>query len=681
MSIFKNMNLYVKTSVIISVMLIIIMIIFISFTIIYTGQALKTSIEGEFASISKSNSLQVQEVLDATELTSKSIESYIDKVELEDNFYPEDIGKRNSIIYNTPISSLDFETEKYITRSARNAVKNNPDVIGVGVMFEPYKFDKNIESYAFYIAEDDEEGDIRPFGEYSFYSKEIYYKDAREKKEMVFTAPFEYKGIEMVTAALPIIYKGEVKGVIMTDFNVSNFSKIDTLNERYPSMYSAVYNQDGIIVYDSEDIDTIGKNISDFYTNKEDMNYIQKSFKKGKGFSLETTREDGRSVTCFFNPIKAANTNWWSLTAVNTNDMNQAILTTTFWLIVLCVIALILIVTTILIVLKKMLNPIQNVAKAATEIARGNFDVDVEVTSNDEIGQLSTSFVEMAQDINSFQQQLVIKNEQLEETIEKLKKSDATNSAINVFVANISHEFRTPITLILSTIQLFEMNLDCSVNEEKHLKYIKIMKQNCYRLLRLVNNLIDISRIEAGYMQLNLKNVNIVKVVSEIVMSVYEYAEDKDIFLEFVSNENEIIAAIDPDKMERILLNLLSNAIKFTPADGEIIAGIKREGKYIIISVKDTGMGIPKENIDLIFDRFHQVNNSLARLNEGSGIGLSLVKSFTEMHGGTVTVNSELGKGSEFVIKIPLISLDDDKYNLRGNDNIEKYEIEFSDIY
>ena len=184
-------------------------------------------------------------------------------------------------------------------------------------------------------------------------------------------------------------------------------------------------------------------------------------------------------------------------------------------------------------------------------------------------------------------------------------------------------------------------------------KYIKMMKQNCYRLLRLINNLIDITKIDTGYFHINEINYNIISLIENITLSVADYIENKGMSLIFDTDVEEKIIACDPEKIERIILNLLSNAVKFTPCGGNIIVNIEDNIDNICIRVKDTGRGIPAEKLDSIFERFVQVDKSLARDHEGSGIGLSLVKALVELHGGTISVKSKEGNGTEFIIYIP----------------------------
>ena len=162
------------------------------------------------------------------------------------------------------------------------------------------------------------------------------------------------------------------------------------------------------------------------------------------------------------------------------------------------------------------------------------------------------------------------------------------------------------------------------------------MKQNCYRLIRLVNNLLDIVKYDSGFITPNMQNENIIYAVEAIAMSIVPYAESKGIKLIFDTDTEEKIIACDVDKIERIILNLLSNALKFTDRGGYIYITTTDNEDKVEISVRDTGIGIPADKKEFIFERFTQVNKALKRNHEGTGIGLSLVKSFVELHGGEI---------------------------------------------
>lgn len=274
-----------------------------------------------------------------------------------------------------------------------------------------------------------------------------------------------------------------------------------------------------------------------------------------------------------------------------------------------------------------------------------------------------------------------------EECKKKLEEKVKLESVKNEFFANVSHEFKTPLNIILGTMQIMQKNIDKgNVSLENLQKHIKGIRQNSYRLLRLVNNLIDISKMDIGYYNISLSNNNIVNIIEDITTSVVQYVESKDINLIFDTEEEEIITVCDPDAIERIILNLLSNAIKYSSSTGgEIIVKVSRDENNVFVSVKDNGVGIPKDKVDIIFDRFGQVNSNLTRKNEGSGIGLSLVQYLVELHSGHIRVESKLGEGSEFIFNLPIRTMEIDNknnYALGNRDfNIEKCKIEFSDIY
>lgn len=258
----------------------------------------------------------------------------------------------------------------------------------------------------------------------------------------------------------------------------------------------------------------------------------------------------------------------------------------------------------------------------------------------------------------------------------------------NVFFANLSHELRTPLNVIFSAQQMMNLILNmqaCDSCKNKLDKYNKIVKQNCYRLIRLIGNLIDITKIDAKYFEIDKKNCDIVNLIENITQSVADYIKDKNIELYFETEAKQKIIACDPDKIERIMLNLLSNAVKFTPEHGLIGVKLYDDGKYTAISIKDSGIGISKEMQNMIFERFVQADKSTTRNREGSGIGLSLVKSLVDLHQGSITVNSDQGRGSEFIVRLPDISIPYEDYIACSNDadgqNIERINIEFSDIY
>ena len=257
------------------------------------------------------------------------------------------------------------------------------------------------------------------------------------------------------------------------------------------------------------------------------------------------------------------------------------------------------------------------------------------------------------------------------------------------FFANISHEFKTPVNLIYSALQLLELKLKNNRDRDGdiYINYIKMAKQNVFRLLKLINNLIDSTKLEAGFFNVNIKNHDIVSCVEDITMSICNFAEKNKISITFDTEEEEKIIAFDFNHLERILLNVLSNAIKFNRENGNIDVYISFDDKYANISIKDTGIGIQKDKIDLLFHRFKKINNRLTKVNEGSGIGLYIAKELVKINGGDMIVNSELGEGTEFIIKLPIKKIESevlDEIALTSceiENREELYKVELSDIY
>lgn len=267
---------------------------------------------------------------------------------------------------------------------------------------------------------------------------------------------------------------------------------------------------------------------------------------------------------------------------------------------------------------------------------------------------------------------------------ELLKKAKEIDDMKTSFFNTISHEIRTPLNVILSMIQVLEY--EGKSNKDGyyllHEDSVKALLKNSYRLIKLADNLIDITRIDSGHMNLNLRNHDIVKIIKGKIHSAVEYVKSSDILIRFESNTSEKIMACDAQKIERVLLNLLSNAIKFTEPKADILVSLEDKNESIVIRVKDNGIGIPSNMVDKIFDRLKQVDTSLRRLNEGLGIGLSIVKSIVEMHGGNIKVNSKEGEGSEFIIELPVHMVEeDDRACADMYMGIDRVNIEFSDIY
>lgn len=271
----------------------------------------------------------------------------------------------------------------------------------------------------------------------------------------------------------------------------------------------------------------------------------------------------------------------------------------------------------------------------------------------------------------------------------KYKEIKEVEKAKGQFFANLSHEIKTPINIIYSCVQLLDINKKEGDRAlwDAYNKYDNTIKQNCYRLLRLVNNLVDMTKIDSGYMSLTFVNYEIVSLVEDIILSIVPYVESKNINVLFDTYIEELEIKCDPESIERVILNLLSNAVKFTNYNGNIFVFMDADDDYVTIRIKDDGVGISEEVQEEIFKRFVQEDKSFNRKKEGSGIGLALVKSLVELHGGQVYLEKGIEKGSEFVVKLPNVRIETEEetdnkiIDVDNKPLVQKIHIEFSDIY
>lgn len=250
------------------------------------------------------------------------------------------------------------------------------------------------------------------------------------------------------------------------------------------------------------------------------------------------------------------------------------------------------------------------------------------------------------------------------------------------FFIDMSHELKTPLNVVLSSLQmidLYQKKENTADNLERISYYNKVIKANCYSLLKIINNLIDINKIECGKIDTNIFNYDIVKIVEDNIEAISNIVRDNGIKFRFNKEIDQRIVACDKDKIERIVFNLVSNAIKFTKPGGEIHISIYIEDEYVCISVKDTGIGISKHNQKKIFKRYNKAECERNRSCSGNGLGLTIVKSMVEVHDGEIILESEEGLGTNFIVKIPDKQVDEDI--IKDNYiNTERFNIEFADI-
>ena len=275
----------------------------------------------------------------------------------------------------------------------------------------------------------------------------------------------------------------------------------------------------------------------------------------------------------------------------------------------------------ILVVVEYIIKPIRQITNATKQVAKGDFNVKLELKRNDEIGELAENFNKMVKELNN--------NEYLSKE----------------FISNVSHEFKTPIASIQGFAKLLK---DDKTTEEEKTEYLDIIIEETDRLANLSNNIQKLSRLE---------NKDIVKLEDKIILDEQirkcilmfnQKLDEKNINITMDEKNLKVIS--NEELLQQVWINLINNAIKYTPENGQIEVKLEEEEKYVIVEIKDSGIGIDEKKQKRIFEKFYQVDSSHA--TEGNGLGLAIVKKIVELHGGTISVESKVGEGSSFKVKL-----------------------------
>lgn len=250
-----------------------------------------------------------------------------------------------------------------------------------------------------------------------------------------------------------------------------------------------------------------------------------------------------------------------------------------------------------------------------------------------------------------YEREIREKNAALEKANRELKKLDQLKSD---FIASVSHDIRTPLNSVQESIALILDGI-VDVQQEKGKRVLEIAKRSISRLGSMINDLLDFSKLEAGKMRLHFEPTDIQILIDEVLASVQSLADKKLVKLQFEPVRDFPKCSCDPERLIQVLTNLIGNAIKFTPEKGTVSISTEMDtAERIKITVSDTGIGIAKEDLERIFDRFEQVKGATPKGMKGTGLGLSICKELLKLHHGDVWAESELGKGSHFIILLPV---------------------------
>jgi signal transduction histidine kinase len=307
-----------------------------------------------------------------------------------------------------------------------------------------------------------------------------------------------------------------------------------------------------------------------------------------------------------------------------------------------------------------ILGPVNHLREVAIRVSEDHLDVRSDLRTGDEFEHLSSAINEMLARLEASREDLRKANKLLDQKLGEMAETNVSlfeaNRIKNEFLANVTHELRTPLTNIIGFAELLRDGPHSDANG-RAARYAENILISGRILLEIINDLLDLAKIEAGRVELNVESVRAEELCATMVDFTRPAAEKKGLQIAFAADDDLPTLITDRSKLRQVLFNLLSNAVKFTPPEGAITIRAVREGPgHVRISVTDTGPGIAAEHGHLIFEKFRQIDGSATREQAGTGLGLAIAKELAELLGGEIGVDSVLGHGSTFWIKLPHVA-------------------------
>ena len=302
-----------------------------------------------------------------------------------------------------------------------------------------------------------------------------------------------------------------------------------------------------------------------------------------------------------------------------------------------------------------IVKPVKHLKEVADAISAGELNVRSEIQTGDEFEDLSNAFNRMLRNLVAMQDRLRKVNNDLDRKVDELAQANLalyeSNRLKGDFLARISHELRTPLHSILGFSEVLRSATGLT---EKQQRWVTNIRTSGEQLMALISDILDLAKIEAGKMQISVKTFDVIDAAEGVLTMFRQMAEKKNIDLRATYAASVPKLRQDVGKLQQILTNLVSNAIKFTPEGGRITLEIDAEGPQVVLVVRDTGVGIAPEDQDLVFEKFRQAGNIMTREYGGTGLGLSIVRELSKLLGGDVSLESELGRGSTFTVRLPV---------------------------
>lgn len=435
---------------IISIMMVCVFFVLIFSMVLLSQSAMSSAINGDLQSIAKANGYQVQEYMNICKSTATGLVQQIQKKYKEE---AEHLSAEKELEYNYSEIYTDLSLdhckkalEEQMIAMAGNTVFNTEAVVGIGIMFEPYQFSKDRESYALYFSVKEGEIHVADVGDFAEFSANEYYQIAIGKTDTVFTQPYTYDNMWMVTGATPIIVDGTRIGVINVDVGMEVFDKLDLKNEKYPSMNTQIISAEGVIIFDGTNKDNISKNMSEMtFKKQKDVESVMQSMTNGIPFYKKYKNTNGMSVTSFYYPLKAGGENWQTVTTVSNFEIQKSTFITIGILVILSILSLSIIIVVISYILRRRLEPIRKIVQAAESISEGNLEIELQIESKDEIGILSETFLntsvflkEIIKDISNILSQIASNNFNVETNMEYKGEFIGIQKSLQEIVQNLN---------------------------------------------------------------------------------------------------------------------------------------------------------------------------------------------------------------------------------------------------
>lgn len=593
------------------------------------------------------------------------------------------IELRDSVLYIRNKQSLSREE---IIDLLKILLEQNPNLLGVYTIWEPDKFDGKDKQYANtiyhdktgrfipYVVRNEDSIIIEPLYDYEVEGIGDWYLLPKKTKEITLTEPFYYaiggKKVLLTSLTIPILDKdGQFVGLVGADFKIDFLQKfIQTIQPL--KGYSYLLSHKGTYIAHALRPEVIMNKL----VIKDNNANLLETVRKNKSFMyFDTSIATGEDILRVFYPIHidGIKTNW----SLCVNIPKDVILANYYsYLRLICLALIISIIVLILLNIVSVSNIISKrlyyIVDVLNRLAKGNFDFVIEEPDSlDEIGDLQkcasqvrtdlhyliynlqTKEEELENEKNSLEAKVIERTEALIKSLERLQKA---NHYKDSFLTTMSHELRTPLNAIIGFGEILDKKLYGDLNE-KQAEYTELILNSSYQLLDLIDDILDMAKIDTGTIELNKEKIDLHKFIQNIESFISSQFKDKGI--EFTCSVDDRLNYINVDerKTRQIILNLLSNALKFTSEGGKVDLTITDVGdRKFKVSVSDTGIGINKQDIDKIFKEFYQLENTKNKAIGGVGIGLSIVKRFVEIQGGKIKVVSEPEKGSSFWFVLPI---------------------------